>query len=276
MAISSSQPPETESINPPPLSPSLLAAVTQVVERHDWQLLPAAALARAVEKRLASSADAAADSASAPVFTEEDVTKMATNLYCERWHAACADPQLRHRAYTELAHYLYDRARAKYRDAEMAHEITHDAIILVYEQLDKCQNPGAFMAFALLKLWNAATTYFRRRDRQQTRTTALITEVDEELGRAPMDQSTPLPDTQILDQEEATSLLTRINELVQQSPRASKQFQSVLYKFFYGYSDDEIAEVLETDVANVHVLRSRGLKRLRGDPVLQELAGELG
>ena len=69
-------------------------------------------------------------------------------------------------------------------------------------------------------------------------------------------------------------LAARLGELIRASPRAEKQFRAVLYKFCYGYSDNEIAESLGTDVANVHVLRSRGLKRLRKDPILRKMARE--
>ena len=78
-----------------------------------------------------------------------------------------------------------------------------------------------------------------------------------------------------MDRVMKQALLTRLEEIVRQTPRARSQFQAVFLKFLHGYSDEEIAEALDTRVSNVHVLRSRGLKRLRQDAVLQRLAADL-
>lgn len=242
--------------------------IRHLLHKHGWQLLDEADLIQRLQARAATDAVGLDD----PVA----LNKLAVNLYCETWHAACnSDGARRHRAYTELSHYLYDHALPKYRDPDLAHEITQDALILVHEQLVNCQNPGAFMAFALLKLWNAATAYFRRRDRQAAHITDLIDAEDED-AREPADLTTPTPEASALATEVKTTLLQRISELVQSAPRAEKQFKAVLFKFLYSYSDEEIAVALATDVANVHVLRARGLKRLRDDPMLRRLAQEMG
>jgi len=67
----------------------------------------------------------------------------------------------------------------------------------------------------------------------------------------------------------------RLEEIFREAPQARNQLQAVFLKFLFGYSDEEIAVTLGTDVPNVHVLRSRGLKRLRGDPELRGLAQDI-
>ena len=79
------------------------------------------------------------------------------------------------------------------------------------------------------------------------------------------------PEESVIAGDLANALLARVGELMQQAPRAQQQFKAVLLKFLYAYSDEEIAEELATEVQNVHVLRSRGLKRLREDEVLRRL-----
>lgn len=243
--------------------------VADLMQRHGWQLLESHAFANQLFARAQETT----------VIEAEALTRLAVNLYCLAWYAACrGQGRVRARAYQELAHYLYDRALHKYGDADMAHDIAQDALVLIYEQIDECHNPGAFMAFALLKLWNAATTYFRMRRRHVEQTELIPADETHEAAHESspdwVDRVLPLPESVSVDRELAATLMTRINELVLASPRAQKQYLAVLYKFLHGYSDQEIAAALQTDVAGVHVLRSRGLNRLRDDPVLRQLAEE--
>ena len=242
-------------------SQSIIAALC---ERHQWQLLARDAWGAQLAARI--SIDDAG---------EEELRRGAVNLYCEAWYAACqpGHPQ-RDRAYEELARYLYDLALAKYREADLAAELTQDAILLVAEQLDRCRHPGAFMAFMMMKLWNAATTHFRRRNRQQEHT-APLPEPEEDVTAALHDVTALTPETTAIQQDDAQRVLRRMGEILREAPRAQKQIQAVLLKFLCAWSDEEIADELQTDVANVHVLRSRGLKRLRGDALLQKLVAEI-
>ncbi|MFQ5340105.1 MAG: RNA polymerase sigma factor [Anaerolineae bacterium] len=241
------------------------AVVRRLTEKHDWRLLGEADFVAQVLARAQASC----------ASSEEEIARLAINLYCEAWYTACGSADARRdRAYTELVRYLYDRARHKYGDGDLAQEVAHDAVILVAEQLDNCQNPGAFMAFAMLKLWNAATDHFRRRDRRLARIAPLPDEADQE--HTPLaDPSALQPEAAVVDETLSEALLLQLEEVFRQSPRARNQLQAVLLKFLFGYSDEEIAVALGTDVPNVHVLRSRGLKRLRGDPELRRLARDI-
>lgn len=250
-------------MNNPTLSQAECRAVlAPLLAAHDWRLIEVEEFCQRVLQHHASAQE----------IGQDGILKSAVNVYCESWHAACrSNGERRQRAYTELAHYLYDRALHKYHDAEMAHEITHEAILLIAQQIDQVRNPGAFLAFALLKLWNAATTYFRQRDRQARRTQPLPDPSEEDQPSEVADQSTPLPAITSERSELERQVRARIEALIAEAPRAQLQFQAVLLKFLHGYSDSEIAEALATDVANVHVLRSRGLNRLRGDTALRQL-----
>lgn len=241
--------------------------VRRLIERHDWSLIAEADFSAQVLARA---------QAAGPPADADALTPLAINLYCEElYDACCSDGRRREQAYAELARYLYDRATYKYGDPELAHSITHDAIILVSEQLDNCRKPGAFLAFAMLKLWNAATTHFRRRDRRRERTESLPAENPEERSPAYAAPASETPEATVLDAALSDTLVTRLGEIVREAPRARRQFRAVFLKFLYGYSDDEIADALDTSVSNVYVLRSRGLKRLRADPPLRQLAKEI-
>ncbi|MFN8494084.1 MAG: RNA polymerase sigma factor [Caldilineaceae bacterium] len=249
-----------------PLWSDCQQVIATLLQRHDWQLLDATSFCDQL------TVQARAQALSAP----DALMKLAIHLYCQRWYTACRSPdQQRPRAYTELAHYLYNRALHQYGDGEVAQEITQEALLLVAQQLDQVQNPGAFLAFALLKLWNAATAYFRQRDRHARRIQPLPEPSAEEQPADLADPQAPQPETIIADNELERQVRQRIEALITVAPRARNQFQAVLLKFLEGYSDAEIATALETDVANVHVLRSRGLNRLRADGVLRQLFEDL-
>ncbi len=240
--------------------------VRQLIKRHDRRLLDKESFSRQLSAR----------GRTLPTVDHDTMVRLAVNLYCENWYEACnSEGDRRARAYTELARYLYDRAQHKYGNQEIAQEITHEAIILVAEQLGNCQKPGAFLAFALLKLWNAATTHFRQRDRQLERTELLSEQIDNIDGPTiELESANASPEESAIATDLTTTLLGRIGELMQQAPRARDQFKAVLLKFLYAYHDEEIARELGTEVQNVHVLRSRGIKRLREDPILKRIFEE--
>jgi RNA polymerase sigma factor (sigma-70 family) len=259
-----------------PLRAACDKVVSHLLERHGWQLLEKQGFAR----RLLARAQAAATEGAEPLEGEA-LTALAVNEYCLVWYEACrSQGSVQSRAFSELARYLYDRAVAKYGDPALAQEVAQDALVLVYEQIESCRNPGAFMAFALLKLWNAATSYFRRHKRLLEQSETLLAHeggdeeaASEEAGADWVDRQ-PLPDAVASDSERGEAIMARVTELLHDSPRAHKQLLAVLYKFVHGYSDQEIAAALETDIAGVHVLRSRGLARLREDAQLRALAQE--
>lgn len=243
------------------------AVVRRLIERHGWSLIDEADFSARVLAR-AQSEDVAPDG--------DAIKSLAINLYCEElYDACCSAGQRREQAYSELARYLYDRANYKYGDPEMARVITHDAIILLSEQLDNCRKPGAFLAFAMLKLWNAATTYFRKRDRRQERTESLPEEHPEERSSVYARPTSETPEATVIDAAMSEALLARLEEIFCEAPRARRQLRAVFLKFLYGHSDGEIADALDTKVSNVYVLRSRGLKRLRADPALRQLADDV-
>ncbi len=51
--------------------------------------------------------------------------------------------------------------------------------------------------------------------------------------------------------------------MIQANPRAKNQILAVALKYLEEWTDEAIAEALATSVANVQVLRSRGLVKLR-------------
>lgn len=241
---------------------SIRHQIDRLCDRHQWQLL--------------SRNEFATEVAALNPVSDDAIVRYATNYYCKVWHGACCpDHPLRDRAFQELARYVYDRAVYKYSDADLAQELSQETIILVAEQIDRCREPGAFMAFVMMKLWNAATAYFRMRDRHTTRQVDLTVANSHEVDLALANRGQLLPELHAVQAENTERIVARLAEIMQAAPRARNQLLAVLLKFLAALSDEEIASELNTDVANVYVLRSRGLKRLRKDALLRELATEI-
>lgn len=241
--------------------------VAHLVKRHQWQLLPTKEFALRLHQRVI---------ATGGEHHEGVLTTQAINLYCIEWYEACAsEGERQERAFAELSRYLYDRALYQYKDAELATEFVQEALFRVFRLLHTCKNPGAFLTFTMFKVRQAATDYFRKRDRERLRTETLSE--DQAIDRAgdgtnQFVDSTRLPLVEtVIDVEKAEAVLERIAELIAQNPRAKNQFLAVILKYLYDWSDKEIARELGISVGNVHILRNRGRKRLGNDPVLSEL-----
>ena len=172
------------------------------------------------------------------------------------------DFQKREVAFGDLYRFLY---RAAYnRWPELAEDATQRALVLVYEQIDRCREPGTFLAFALNKLRHA----FQQEQRARKSSDASIDE--EDLDLVLTDGEPDALEQRLLSEESTTALLQAVERLA--DPR---QRSVVLWKFFGGLSDEEIGRQLGIQPGHVRVLRHRGLDRLRADAVLKHsLSGE--
>ncbi len=74
-----------------------------------------------------------------------------------RCHMACSGNEgyeRQNRAYDELFRYLHDSARYRYPD--MGEEVSQRALTNIFTAFERCRQPGAFLAFALQHLLDAA------------------------------------------------------------------------------------------------------------------------
>lgn len=179
--------------------------------------------------------------------------QLARDQYNRALWEACregADPERREAAYAELQRYLY---RAAYnRRPELAEECVQRALELVFAQVERCREPGAFLTFALDKLRHALKEEGARVERL-----------------APADQGPEpctAPDAVAVAaelHERAATLLAAVARL-----RDPRQRHVVLLKFYAGLDDQSIGDRLGITPNFVRVLRHRALTVLRADPAL--------
>lgn len=173
------------------------------------------------------------------------------HIYAGLLYAACrqtSDGARRERAFTDLAHFLY-RFAAK-RMPERAEDLVNQTLLLVYEQLDDCREPGAFLRFAWWKL-RAVIKRVQQQDQ------ALFALPDDDEHGFLMDSSQG-PEEQALHAEQRHLIFTTIQQFL--NPREQ---QIILLTFVNGFSDRDIAEQLNLSAANVRVIRHRALDKLR-------------
>lgn len=222
-------------------------------QRYGWQLLTAAEL---TERVIA---------AVAPDATKEDIKTVVFQEYISVLYAACRPDSvytMREQGYRELYRILL---RTAYKfwpgiDQTTAEESAQQAILLVFEQFDRCQSPQTFLAFAFYKLRQAFKQVRRRFPERNA-------SLDEPTQQATVDSQELVTWRQALQDEQLQSVLW---EALEKLPER-RLYDVVVLKFVEGQSDQAIAEQLGITANHVRVLRNRALKQLRNDAGIQQL-----
>jgi len=218
--------------------------VQALIEENGWSLLSEQELAQRVLDAHPHLSPAA----------EPETRRLAQHQYTIALYEACRQEQnaaRRECAYRELHRYLYRLAARRW--PELAEDSAQRALVLVYEQIDRCRDPGTFLAFVLYKLHHAFNQEQRARGQEIA--------VDEGL-LAQSCASAPLAD-QVVRRECCQVLLAAIQRLPDRRERAA-----IVYRFLGDLSDAEIGKALGITAVHVRVLRHRGLCRLRHDEQL--------
>jgi RNA polymerase sigma factor (sigma-70 family) len=213
--------------------------VRELLQNRDWALLDEDVLVKLVLN------------STPPDLPLSELKRQAEHQYTIVLYEACKqedDHARRERAYRELFHYLFRAAYNRWPD--LAEDVTQRALVLVCEQIERCDHPGTFLAFALWKLRHALQLELKARGSNTP---------DVRIDPSFLDQ-VPAALSPHLDQES----LQVLSEAIHRIPDA-RQREAVLLKFFGGLSDEEISERLGVSQGYLRVLRHRGLEQLRKD-----------
>jgi RNA polymerase sigma factor (sigma-70 family) len=219
--------------------------VRALIEKYDWALLREDDLVGLVLGSVQ------------PGISAAEVDRLARHHYTMVLYEACGQAEnldRREQAYRELFRFLFRAAHNRYPD--LAEDVTQRAIVLVYEQIDRCRSPGTFLAFALNKLRHAFQQEQRARGREIPW---------DETGRGNRESRQAGPSSELDQRERLRVVLDAIGRLPDE-----RQRQTILLKFLGGLSDEAIGARLEITAGHVRVLRHRGISRLREDERLRE------
>ena len=224
--------------------------VRTLAEKYDWALLREDDL---VELVLGSIE---------PTVSPDEIERLVRHQYTIALYKACKqveDLDRCERGYQELFRFLFRAANNRW--PELAEDATQRALVLVYEQIDRCRSPGTFLAFALNKLRHA----FQQEQRAAGREIPW-----DERGEDSRDRIPVAPSSELDQRERLQVVLDAIRRLSDE-----RQRQAILLKFFGGLSDEAIGVRLEITTGYVRVLRHRGIAQLREDEWLRDYVYEM-
>lgn len=234
------------------------SAVQQVLSRFGWQLLERDDYVQQVTECLATG-------------EVQSPWPAAIHVYCRcLYRVCCGDEGLDRQtiAFTELHRYLYALSFREVRDlaADVREEVVNEALLRIWQRLPSYRRPGAFLAIAAYELRNALRPWWGR-----------PTEV------VPIEAAEAVPNTsaegdpvaQALTEDLRRQVAACFDQIWQHYPKARRQLEAVWLKYIGGFDDKTISAYLDTSVANTHVLRNHGLKRLRATPCWQRLVAML-
>lgn len=240
------------------------AAVDRLLARHSWRLLAPDEFVRRTHAHLG--AGHAADPHRAAVYA-----------YSHALHAACSGGEgvaRQDQGYTELFRYLYDSAVRRYPD--ICDDTTQRALERTFTMFGRCREPGAFFAFALQQLMDAARTLRRQEEGHPWSLDAPVGEGDDTLGAVLPDRAARDPVGQVLDQERQVRVRRLVREFTRAHPRARQQLAALWLKHMEGFDDTAISQKLGKPARSLYVLRSRAIAKLQMDSGWQTLARECG
>lgn len=252
------------SSEPPSDEQACASIIDTLIAKHKWQLLAREDFIQHVLEH------ARAEGAS-------NLQRTAIHIYVLALYKACSGSlgsEQQNLAYRELSNYLYDIAHRRYPD--ICEDATQQAILCIFTHFEHCREPGAFLAFALQYLMNAARAIRRQDSRSPGPFSSFVDEDHSPQGQA-------LPAQQALDPSSvllAGELRSRFEELtrafLQKHPRAVRQFEALRLKFIDGLDESSISQRLGKSVQSIYVLRARAIEKLRAEPEWRAFANELG
>jgi RNA polymerase sigma factor (sigma-70 family) len=243
----------------------------QVLAKRGWQLIEDEA---AFIEEVRVEAQARLAYARRPI--DKIVEDATLNRYGHVWHTACrsAGTLYQRRALEELHRYLYSVAwHYTHGDPSVAEDCAQEALIDAWQHLDQVQDPGAFMHWASMIVYHRVVrkvnegTQVVKNDEESIRQSREVSETDlvsqtdapgdDELMSA-YDQPAPSDPSPAMTAELRAKLEAAINQCL-----GGQQPAVIIGLFLDDKSAKEMADELGTTPANVWVLKSRGLQKLR-------------
>jgi DNA-directed RNA polymerase specialized sigma24 family protein len=245
------------------VKPSLLqrchTIVDGVLAQYGWQLLESEELVRRAMELLESDVVA-------------EVRPAVMHAYCLCLYSACSGaegPERQTLGFTDLQRYLHQLSFGEHATLapDLRWEVINETLLRVWRKIEQCRNHGAFLAFAGYELRNAIRPWWAR-----TMPKASFEVLDD----MPSRRGDADPVGHVLSDELRQLVHLSFEASLRRHPRAKQQLEAVWLKYIDGLDDVTISAYLEKPVANVQVLRSRGLERLRTEPGWQQIAHEFG
>jgi RNA polymerase sigma factor (sigma-70 family) len=249
--------------------------ISRMLSDHDWRLTSFREVAcdlqqfaARVRARLASWVEEEGHTTITPQLIERAIK----HEYCRLLHKACnlRNTTAEERAMVELWRWIYPIVRSKIEREQDAEDVAQRALIKVWENCPQVRDPGAFLGYASMVTIREVSAFHK----QAHRKAEFVVPVESREGETRGDEDdeyaaslaayervlrTGLANGLMLDESEQT-ILRWLEECI---PRSAAQRLVIMEHVVRERSLAEVADLLNTPVDKVHLLKHRALKSLR-------------
>jgi RNA polymerase sigma factor (sigma-70 family) len=193
---------------------------------------------------------------------EQVIADAIVNRYNHLWYAACRENNTlrQRRALEELHRYLFRAALYKTNpDRFMAEECAQEALILAWQRLHQVRDAGAFMRWASMILINLMKRKLAKPSQEDELDRSEEDSDEQPPQPSPLDTQPAAPAPSQLTQDSRTRLEAAIRKCLS----SEQQVAVIIGLFLDERAFIELADQLNSSVANISVLKSRALDKLR-------------
>ena len=238
--------------------------VPQVLQERDWQLIEdLPAFVAQVEQVIAQGVVRTRRGSS----REATARRATIHLYCRELYKACGEHGTlrQHRAIEEMGRHAQGVAFRYERDLDVIRVCVQRALTILWEKHDQIREPGSLLRYVEKVVYHEIKGHWKKqRRRKETPMSHVMPTGDDENLQHFWEALTPIPppDDEIVDKELSEQLWSEVQRVFSAHPR----YEAVIVGCFrYELSSSDLAAMLQTPVSNIHVIKSRALKRLRSD-----------
>lgn len=198
--------------------------------------------------------------------------RAAIHAYCPRLYEVCraGHGQRAVQAFDELGRYLHAVARSRSRDPQRAQDAAQRALEIVWRHLDDVRDPEAFLGYARVVLLREMGPHGASRPESLRFVPLRGDDAVEEEGIVLPDPHT----AEAAARAERAAADPALRAALRDCLRSAAQREVIERLFLAEESVTSVADALQTTPANVWVLKSRALSRLRQCPeVMRALGG---
>jgi len=254
--------------------------VPEILRQRDWQLVDD--LPTFVEQVRQAIVDGVVRPR--PGASPEATVRRATiHLYCRELHQACGEQGTfrQHRAFEEIGRHAQSVAFRYEHNLAVIEACVQRALVILWEKWDQIRQPGSLLRWVETVVYHEIKGYWKEKHRQreipmsQLATPGEANMEDETLQRFwERLTSIPPPDDEVISQELREHLWREVRRVLAGNQR---QEAVIVGYYLYELSLPALAEMLQTPVRNIYVIKSRALSRLRADEAfVQRFADALG
>ncbi len=239
----------------------------QVLEQRDWQLITDLT---AFSERVAQ-AIAQGTVRPSPGMSDDQVARRATtHIYCQElyWASGQNGTLRQHRAFQEIGRYIQIVAQRYEHDPNIIQECIQQTLVIFWEKREQIRNPGSLLRWVEMVIYREIKRHWRQKQRKREIVAGDNMAEDKTKAEDKVEhfwnalRAHSSPDEQVVDRELREQLWIQVQHALAGHPR---QQAVIIGYYMYELGFLELANMLNTSVSNVHLIKCRALKRLRQD-----------